>query len=60
MGYVVLVRAMDFVGLSVEAASNEFIVDDTPPVDGWVAIDSPLAKGFALKRISVRYLHFKL
>ena len=56
MGYVVLVRATDFVGLSIEAVSNDFIVDETPPVDGWVTIDAPSAKDFLLNQISSRYL----
>lgn len=46
---MVLVQATDFVGLSVEAASNELIVDETPPVHGWVTIDRHSAKEISLR-----------
>jgi hypothetical protein len=42
--------------LTVEATSNEFIVDETPPVSGWVSIVSSLATDFDVKQITSRYV----
>ena len=56
-GYVVIIRATDFVGLTVEATSNEFIVDETPPISGWVSIISSSATDFDVKQIISRYVY---
>jgi hypothetical protein len=56
VGYVVMVRAIDFVGLSVEATSNEFTIDDTPPVPGWVSIVSTAAD-FNMSQITTRFVY---
>ena len=56
VGYVVMVRAIDFVGLSVEATSNEFTIDDTPPVPGWVSIVSTAAD-FNMNQITTRFVY---
>ena len=49
--YVVIVRATDFVDLDVEATSNEFIVDETPPVAGVLTIE-----GFNMTQVATRYV----
>lgn len=54
-GYVAVVRAKDFVGLTVEATSNEFIVDDTPPIAGWVSIVIPPTANNNMTQIASRY-----
>ena len=56
-GYVTIVRATDFVGLSSEAMSNEFIVDGTPPESGWASIVSPSPTDFNMKKITSRYVY---
>ena len=52
--YVVIVRATDFVDLDVEATSNEFILDETPPVAGVLTID-PLPQSFNMMQVTTRY-----
>ena len=52
-----IIRATDFVGLTVEATSNEFIVDETPPISGWVSIVSSSATDFDVKQIISRYVY---
>ena len=54
-GYVVVVHATDFVGLIVEETSNEFIVDETAPIPGWVSIVSPSPKDFNMTQVTSRY-----
>lgn len=51
-----IVRATDFAGLSVEVISNEFIVDDTPPVSGWISIDHPPPRNFDVNQVTSRYI----
>jgi hypothetical protein len=52
----VVVRATDFVGISIEETSNEFIMDETPPVSGWVSIVSPSPTHFEVTQITSRYV----
>ena len=57
-GYVVIVRATDFVGLNVKESSNEFMVDETPPVSGWISIVSPSPTDFDVTQITSTWGNF--
>ena len=52
--YVIIVRAINMVGLRKDATSDGFTVDTTAPVSGSVAIVIPSPSNFVIHQITAR------